>query len=200
MRTPRVARTGDAEKRPSETRTGYGPKAGPGSCVSWEVPVPSLSLALLLAFAFSFRVAHAEDGPVPVDLSVDELWVHAGETRVVPGGTRILAANGAAILGRLVARGEGGVTIVVVLGDLVLDGAIEARTVALEARSGNVRVGSRFAIPPAAEVRVAAAAGAILFAPRAAGASEPFPPAAELLSFHATTPPPGADETEITGR
>jgi hypothetical protein len=161
--------------------------------------VRSLSLALLLALAFS-PVARAAEGSAPVELAVDELWIHAGETRVVPGGTRILAANGAAILGRLVARGEGGVTIIVTLGDLVLEGAIEARTVALEARSGNVRVGSRFAVPSDAKVRATADAGAILFAPREVDAPDPFPRGAELLSFHPTTPPRRADETEITGR
>jgi hypothetical protein len=136
----------------------------------------------------------------PLALAVDELRIPAGETRVVPGGTRIVAANGAAVLGLLAALGAGGVTVATVLGDLVLEGAIDADAVRLEARSGNVRVGSRFAAPPSADVHVAAAAGAILFAPRDAGAPEPFPADAELVAFHLPSPAPRRSETELTGR
>jgi hypothetical protein len=148
----------------------------------------------------------ATQGCGALDLSVDELWVHAGDVRVVPGGARILAANGAAVLGALEVRGAGGVALATVLGDLVLEGTLDARggqdaPLRLEARTGNVRVGRAFAlVAPRAKIAVSAGAGAILFAPRGAGDSAPFPPDAEIAAFHDPAPEPGSDATELSGR
>jgi hypothetical protein len=143
---------------------------------------------------------HAADRCAPLELAVDELWVRAGGTLTVPGGTHIVAANGAAVLGRLAVRGASGVTLTATLGNLVLEGAVDAPSVRLEARSGNVHVGSRFAAPPGSHFDVAATAGAIVFAPRAVGAPDPFPPGTDLVAFHPISAVPRTGETEVTGR
>jgi hypothetical protein len=150
--------------------------------------------------------AWATQGCGVLDLSVDELWVRTGETRVVPGGARIRAANGAAVLGRLEVRGPGGIALATVLGDLVLEGTVDARggggaPLSLEARTGNVRVGRVFALTaPDADVAVSAAAGAIVFAPRGADDPEPFPPGAVLAAFHDVSPAARPHATELSGR
>jgi hypothetical protein len=148
----------------------------------------------------------AAQGCGALELAVDELWVRVGETRSVPGGARILATNGAAVLGALEVRGAGGIALATVLGDLVLDGTVDARgasgaPVRLEARTGNVRVGRAFSlVAPQADVAVTASAGAILVTPRVAIAPAPFPPGAVLTAFHELAPAAGLDATELSGR
>jgi hypothetical protein len=59
------------------------------------------------------------------EIRVEELFVGAGETRRVPGGSAIVAERGVEILGDLVTTG--GLTIEAETGDVVLEGRVDAR-------------------------------------------------------------------------
>jgi hypothetical protein len=136
-----------------------------------------------------------------LELAVDELWIRPDERRVVPGGTKIVAANGAAVLGELATRGAGAVALETVLGDLILEGRIDAsagpNALRIEAWTGNVRVGPKFSAITGGDVVVTAAAGSVDVAPRGAGEPVAFSPGRsgegfsgrlDHLSFHGFAP------------